>query len=101
MPHGPERMNRCMERGAPRVPVLFAQGGDSNITGEFNPRADWTRDTIQKIEDGSLKRIKYWNNNQEENTEIDSIPRKRRRTDPPKTTTTGEQQDITNTPDTM
>ena len=63
MPTGPERMNRCNEWGAPRVPVLTVQGGDNNNgfkTGEFNPRMDWTTSMNKRIEEGNLKRIRYW-----------------------------------------
>ena len=44
MPAGPESMNRCMEWGAPRVPVITVQGGDPSTqkTGEHNPRKEWS-----------------------------------------------------------
>ena len=62
MPWGPEKLNKCMEWGAPRVPVLSAEGGDGHalLPGQHNPRVEWTKKILKKIEDGSMKRIRYW-----------------------------------------
>ena len=70
MPAGPERMNRCMEWGAPRVPVLSVAGGDGpqQHPGEHNPRAEWTRNTMRQIDTGAIKRIRYWS---QEDTHLD------------------------------
>ena len=62
MPWGPERLNRCSEWGAPRVPVLSVAGGDgeNHTQGEHNPRLEWSRSVLKKIDEGSVKRIRYW-----------------------------------------
>ena len=65
--------------GAPRIPVLSVQGGDNNQEkpGQHNPRIQWSNDTLVKIEEGTLKRIAYWEwnqdtNNDTENTDMDN-----------------------------
>ena len=63
MEDGPNKLNRCNEWGAPRVPVLTARGGDQDgprVQQTANPRPDWTRDVMEKIQRGTVKRIKYW-----------------------------------------
>ena len=62
MAPGIPNINRCQEWGAPRVPVLSAVGGDSeeNKQQNLNPRPLWSRDQLEKIKNGQIKRIKYW-----------------------------------------
>ena len=60
-PAGPRNMNRCSEWGSPRVPVLVPKGGNVE-TGEPgpNPRPEWSKQIMDKIAEGRLKRIKFW-----------------------------------------
>ena len=59
---GVQKLNRCMEWGQPRIPVLSATGGDDDPPGGgvINPRPDWSRTVMEKIREGNMKRIKYW-----------------------------------------
>ena len=71
LPSGLRNMNRCMEWGRPRVPILVATGGDENEgeSGEpgRNPRPEWSAMTMEKIREKGLKRIKFWERETEEN----------------------------------
>ena len=66
MGDGITSMNRCSEWGAPRVPVITATGGDGDESGPrrteplSREREDWTRDMVEKLNAGSLKRVVYW-----------------------------------------
>ena len=66
MGQGPNTMNRCHEWGAPRVPVLNVAGGDEGwalswgSNGQEVPREQWARDTMDRVQSGTLKRIEYW-----------------------------------------
>ena len=65
MPRGPQSLNKCQEWGAPRVPVLQVVGGDVDTPGPApNPRPDWSRQTLDMVSNGQIKRIKYWDNGQ-------------------------------------
>ena len=69
-PAGPSNINRCQEWGTPQVPVLTAQGGDRDLSDGTvaNPRPEWSRDQLNRIKQGTLKRIKYWNNDDSDET---------------------------------
>ena len=64
LPLNNRNMNSCQEWGQPRVPVLAVTGGDRvgpwAADGVGNPRKDWTAEVLEKIETGSMKRIRYW-----------------------------------------
>ena len=63
MPEGPMCMNMCSEWGVPRVPILTVLGGDQlhrEAPGVHNPHLNWSREMMEKIEEGSNKRIEYW-----------------------------------------
>ena len=65
-PSGPRNLNRCQEWGRPRVPILVASGGDEGETAAAsalpaNPRPEWTLDTLTRMGEGSVKRVRYWN----------------------------------------
>ena len=62
-------INRCQEWGQPQVPVLWVQGGDpdpgdgAQAGGEpCNPRPEWTASVLDRLKQGTLKRIKYYEN---------------------------------------
>ena len=61
MPGGVGNINRCQEWGNPRVPVLTASGGDHEgpLTDVLNPRPSWSKDMMEKIKQGKLKRLQY------------------------------------------
>ena len=64
LPDGPRNMNRCIEWGRLRVPVLAVTGGDP-VDGESrepgpNPRPDWSAKILEKIKEGGMKRIRLW-----------------------------------------
>ena len=61
-PLGPSNINRCMEWGTPRVPVLAMVGSmDHRVhPPTTNPRPEWSQSTLDQIRGGSTKRIKYW-----------------------------------------
>ena len=76
LPQGPTKMNRCQEWGAPRVPVVSVMGGGDEPeggddgeagvvrrslcarSGDNNPRMEWTAEMMEKVKEGSIKRIK-------------------------------------------
>ena len=61
LPVGIENMNHCQEWGAPRVPILTAQGGDLTVKGlppGLNERVEWSRTTFEEIRDGRMKRVR-------------------------------------------
>ena len=62
LPMGIENMNHCRELGAPRVPILTAQGGDltlgRGLPPGLNDRAEWTRSTMEEVREGRLKRVR-------------------------------------------
>ena len=88
MPPGIQNINRCQEWGTPRVPILLVEGGDlAPGQGEVtNPRRDWTRVQMDKIKQGTLKRICYYDDVSDEDDKEDdsrcSPTPKRPRTDP-------------------
>ena len=91
MPGDSRNMNRCMEWGAPRVPVLAARGGDhgpgegENREPGPNPRPDWSNNTLPMIKEGKLKRIRFWEQQEKDTGDPGSIhvqkPQKRLRLD--------------------
>ena len=65
MPEGPTTLNRCQEWGAPRVPILQVTGGgddpsNTTLANLPNERREWSRDMLDKINNGACKRIIYW-----------------------------------------
>ena len=74
---GPTNMNRCMEWGAPRVPVMSVTGGDaarSLQSGQHNPNLQWTRETMEKVESGTLKRVALWSRDPDEDPRTQGPP---------------------------
>ena len=70
-PDGVSNLNRCMEWRTPRVPVLSAAGGDPEsgpVSEMTNPRPDWSRGVMDQIKEGKLKHIKYWTDNETNET---------------------------------
>ena len=73
---GPTNLNRCMEWGAPRVPVMSVTGGDaarSVQSGLNNPNIEWTRTTMEKVESGSLKRVALWTRDQDQKVQCPTM----------------------------
>ena len=67
MPKGPQKLNRCHEWGSPRVPVLSVVGMDSSRVAQVtNPHPDRYRILLDQINSGSVKRIRYWDGEGEE-----------------------------------
>ena len=58
-PDGPLNLNRCMEWGNPRVPILSVEGGDREEQIK-NPRPDWSKRMIENKRQGTQKRVRYW-----------------------------------------
>ena len=52
------------EWGQPRVPVLITVGGDQDPAASrglpVNPHPEWTRTTLERIQEGTLKKVRYW-----------------------------------------
>ena len=67
---GPTNMDRCQEWGQPRVPIVVAMGGDQDgtvIRGvPPNPRPEWSKRTLQDMQDGKIKRVTYWDEREEQ-----------------------------------
>ena len=61
LPNDSRNRNQCQEWGQPRVPVLFASGGDvlglAVREGNDNPMREWT--DVAEIVEGSRKRVRY------------------------------------------
>ena len=60
-PQGPNNLNRCQEWGVPRVPILAVGGGDNQrevCSGTDNPNPGWTAKIMDKVHQGSLKRVR-------------------------------------------
>ena len=73
LPDDSRNLNRCQEWGQPRVPVLSVTGGDvakgqdpDCREGVHNPRKTWSENTLAEIERGGKKRVRYWDENKEE-----------------------------------
>ena len=73
MPEGLTRLNRCQEWGAPRVPVLSAQGGDGPevVLPSKNPRPEWTQRILSEIADGGCKILRYWTESEDDSVNND------------------------------
>ena len=92
-PAGLRNINRCMEWGSPRVPVLVAEGGDPGDGGEdgvipANPRPDWSKDMLMMIKEGTIKRVRLWTGENpderegsgEQERSLQPTPKRRKRT---------------------
>ena len=62
IPLGIGNINCCSEWGAPRIPAIHVEGGDDWTQGTEipNPRPAWSKETMTRIKDGQVKRVKYW-----------------------------------------
>ena len=61
-PPGPSNINRCMEWGNPRVPILTTVGAFDirPPPPPMNPCAAWSKVGLDQVKEGKVKRIKYW-----------------------------------------
>ena len=67
LPHGDGNMNRCLEWGCPRVPVMNVSGGDEQRDrtrpqetqqGPENPCPNWTQKILGVIKEGRTARVR-------------------------------------------
>ena len=74
LPHGPQNMNRCQERGMPRIPVLSSMGGDEApkpqvTTGANNPYPGWSLKVLKDISESNLRRVRLWDQEEDRDDE--------------------------------
>ena len=76
-PGGDANLNRCQEWGAPRVPILTAQGGDKGQEcGDRedrvgpNPNLRWAKMILEEVEMGVRKRVKLWDSREQMELEM-------------------------------
>ena len=92
-PAGLRNINRCMEWGSPRVPVLVAEGGDPGDGGDdgvipANPRPYWSKEMLMMIKEGTIKRVRIWTGENpderegsgEQERSLQPTPKRRKRT---------------------